>query len=72
MNIYENTKISIIGAARSGEAAAYLAQKLGAVPFVSDNGAPDKLHETAERLRAAGIGFEAGANSNAGFTRRSD
>ncbi|MBV6443992.1 MAG: UDP-N-acetylmuramoyl-L-alanine--D-glutamate ligase [Ignavibacteriales bacterium] len=67
MNIYENTKISIIGAARSGEAAAYLAQKLGAVPFVSDNGAPDKLHETAERLRAAGIGFEAGANSNAVF-----
>jgi len=64
---YENLRISIIGAARSGEAAAYLAKRTGAVPFVSDSGAPDKLREVGERLAAAGIEFEAGANSEKVF-----
>lgn len=67
MTIYENLKISIIGAARSGEAAAYLAKKAGAVPFVSDSGAPEKLREVGARLAAEGIGFEAGANSEKVF-----
>ncbi len=63
MTNYENLRITIIGAARSGEAAAYLAKKAGAVPFVSDSGAPEKLREVAGRFSEAGIGFEAGANS---------
>lgn len=67
MTNYENLRITIIGAARSGEAAAYLAKKAGAVPFVSDSGAPEKLREVAGRLANAGIEFEAGANSDKAF-----
>ncbi|MBN8547629.1 MAG: UDP-N-acetylmuramoyl-L-alanine--D-glutamate ligase [Ignavibacteria bacterium] len=63
MTSYKGKKISIIGAARSGEAAAYLAAKLGAVPFVSDSGAPEKTADVTTRLKAAGIEFEAGTNS---------
>ncbi len=47
MNI-EDKKISVIGAVRSGTAAALLAKKLGAVPFVSDIGTKE-THNQKER-----------------------
>jgi len=67
MTSYNGMKISIIGAARSGEAAAYLAVKLGATPFVSDSGAPEKTREVTARLAAAKIDFETGKNSEKVF-----
>lgn len=64
---YNGIKISIIGAARSGEAAAYLAVKCGAVPFVSDKSPYDSISEVVDRLKLAGIAVEAGENSEKVF-----
>ncbi len=56
----EAKKIGIVGAARSGIAAAKLALRKGLRPFVSDAGDPAKLAEAANELRKAGIEFEFG------------
>ncbi len=55
--------ITILGAVRSGIAAALLAKRQGAVPFVSDAGSYEKLKEEFARLEAADIEFEAGAHT---------
>lgn len=57
-----NKHIVVIGAARSGIAAALLLAKKGADVFVSDNG---KISETAEqKLTEAGIPFEENGHTN--------
>lgn len=63
----KNKKISIIGAARSGTAAAKLAKNLGAIPFVSDAGSEEKLKSSIEYLTNEKIGFEIGVHSNKVF-----
>lgn len=59
----KNKKISIIGAVRSGLAAAKLAKKLGAIPFVSDAGSEEKLKSSIEFLKSEKIDFETGKHS---------
>jgi UDP-N-acetylmuramoylalanine--D-glutamate ligase len=56
-------KISIIGAVRSGIAAAKLAKKMGAVPFVSDFSPAEKMIENKSKLETEGIQFEFGHHS---------
>ncbi|MBP7542205.1 MAG: UDP-N-acetylmuramoyl-L-alanine--D-glutamate ligase, partial [Ignavibacteriaceae bacterium] len=67
MKSYQKLKISIIGAARSGEAAAYLAVKCGATPFVSDKSPYESISEVVDRLKLAGIEVETGKNSESVF-----
>ena len=57
-------KISILGAVRSGVAAAVLAKKMGAVPFVSDSGSKEKLENEITILENEGIEFEIGRHTN--------
>ncbi len=63
----KNKKISIIGAVRSGTAAAKLAKNLGALPFVSDAGSEEKLRLSIEYLKSEKIDFEIGVHSNKVF-----
>lgn len=56
-------RIGIVGMARSGIAAAQLAQRFGGKPFVSDNAPGAKLMEACRRLAAAGIPYETGAHT---------
>lgn len=58
-----NKKISIIGAVRSGLAAAKLALKLKAIPFVSDSSSKEKLEKNIAELEMLGIGYETGSHS---------
>lgn len=62
-----NKKISILGAEKSGIAAAKLAKSLGALPFVSDFGNPEKFRENIEILKIEGIPFETGGHSQEVF-----
>jgi UDP-N-acetylmuramoylalanine--D-glutamate ligase len=57
-------KISIIGAVKSGVAAAMLAKKLGAAPFVSDSSDAEKLTKTANLFDAENISYEFGIHSD--------
>jgi len=57
-------KISIIGAVRSGIAAAQLAKKLGAIPIVSDSSPKEKLVKALEIFEAENIAYEFGAHSD--------
>lgn len=66
MNL-ENKKITILGAERSGRAAAILVKKLGGFPFVSDLADEKKIDKALEILRSAGIPFEAGQHSEKVF-----
>lgn len=59
-----NKKISIIGAVRSGIAAAKLVKKLGGVPFVSDMSDESKLKDSIKELKREGIEFETGKHSD--------
>ena len=56
-------KIGIIGMARSGVAAALLAERMGAVPFVSDSAAESKLVEATTTFRRQNIPFETGGHT---------
>ena len=56
-------KISIIGAVRSGIAAAKLAKKSGAYPFVSDSGSKEKLEKSINVFVSAGIDYEVGGHT---------
>lgn len=60
---FEGKKISIIGAVRSGLAAAMLSKKVGAVPFVSELADYQKLQTNFEKLRDNGIQFEYGGHT---------
>lgn len=57
-------KISIIGAVKSGVAAAALAKKLGAIPFVSDSSEVSKLLKTKNLFDAENIHYEFGVHSD--------
>jgi UDP-N-acetylmuramoylalanine--D-glutamate ligase len=63
MNI-EGKKISIIGAVRSGVAAAKLAKKMNAVPFISDMANEEQLADSIEVLIKEGIEYEIGSHSD--------
>lgn len=60
-------KISIIGAVKSGVGAAKLAKKLGAIPFVSDQGTIEKLQKSIEQFEAEGIKYELGGHTEKVF-----
>ncbi len=62
MNI-KNKKISILGAVRSGVAAAKLAKTLGAIPFVSDTASEEKLYVNLKILEHENIKFEINGHS---------
>lgn len=57
-------KISIIGAVRSGVAAAKLALRAGAIPFVSDFSEKEKIADSVKELEAYGIKYEAGGHTD--------
>ncbi len=61
---YKGKKLTIIGAGRSGLAAAEVAMSLGAIPFISDN-APGKDKSIIEKLAALGISSEFGGHTPA-------
>ncbi len=58
-----NKKVTILGAARSGIAAALLLNEQGAVPFVSDSAEAEKRASAQTRLQQAGIAYEFGGHS---------
>jgi UDP-N-acetylmuramoylalanine--D-glutamate ligase len=60
----ENKKISIIGAVKSGVAAAMLVKKKGGIPFVSDISEEAFLKEFIAELMKENISFETGGHSN--------
>jgi len=60
-------KISIIGAVRSGIAAAKLAKKLGAIPFVSDSGPKGNFDNSIRILKSIGINCEFGGHTERVF-----
>lgn len=60
----KDRKIGIIGMARSGMAAAYLANGFGGKPFVSDCAPAELLTIQTDRLKRDGIPFETDQNSN--------
>ncbi|MCW8803975.1 MAG: UDP-N-acetylmuramoyl-L-alanine--D-glutamate ligase [Ignavibacteriaceae bacterium] len=57
-------KISVIGAARSGVAAAKLVKRLGGIPFVSDFSPEGKLEDALNQLKNENIDFEFGGHSD--------
>ncbi len=56
--------ISVLGAAKSGLAAAKLAKKLGNAVFVSESRPAEQMSSEAEQLRTAGIACEFGHHSD--------
>lgn len=66
MNI-EGKKISIIGAVKSGIAAARLAKKLNAIPFVSDSSSESKLANAKQIFENEEINYEFGSHSDKVF-----
>ncbi len=63
MKNIQNKKVTILGAARSGIAAALLLQKQGAHPFVSDSADAHKKIDAQKQLEQAGIAYEFGGHS---------
>lgn len=66
MNV-KGKKITILGAARSGIAAAKLLQSLGADVWVSDSALPEKKTQAIRELEEAGIAAEFGEHSPLAF-----
>ncbi len=60
----KDRKIGIIGLARSGMAAAYLASEFGGKPFVSDCARSEVLVAQTNQLEKDGIPFETGQHSD--------
>lgn len=60
-------KITILGAARSGLAAAKMLKDAGAYVFVSDSASIEKKRAEAEELNAASIQFEFGRHSDRAY-----
>ncbi len=63
----KNRKVSIIGSARSGIAAAYLARRQGAEVFLSDESQPENYDELKSKLLENNIQFEFGGHSDKVF-----
>jgi UDP-N-acetylmuramoylalanine--D-glutamate ligase len=59
----KNRRIGIVGMARSGIAAAYLAVSRGGKPFVSDSARAELLTKQKDRLQRDGIPFETDGHS---------
>jgi UDP-N-acetylmuramoylalanine--D-glutamate ligase len=59
-----NKKVTVLGAARSGLAAAKLLQRQGAHVFVSDKESAEKLKVALPSLQSAGIPFEVGGHTD--------
>jgi UDP-N-acetylmuramoylalanine--D-glutamate ligase len=57
-------KVSVVGAARSGVAVAMLLKSQGAVVYVSDSAAADKLQASLPTLQAEKINYEVGGHSD--------
>lgn len=57
-------KISIIGAARSGVAAAELAIRMGAIPFISDKANEQKLAQSLPQILQLNIDYETNGHSD--------
>lgn len=64
MSNFENKKVSVIGAARSGQASAVELKKLGAHPFLSESKPAEKFTETIRLLDKSGIDYEFGGHTN--------
>lgn len=62
-----NKHITIIGAARSGIAAARLVKRFGGIPFVSDIQSESKLANEIEELNKENISFECNGHTNKVF-----
>jgi len=65
MTSYKDKRVTVIGCARSGVAAAQLLRRLGARVFVTESGDSPEIRKRLERLRADGVDGEVG-----GHTRR--
>ncbi|MCP4583332.1 MAG: UDP-N-acetylmuramoyl-L-alanine--D-glutamate ligase [candidate division Zixibacteria bacterium] len=61
---FSDQKISVIGAARSGLAAAVVLKNLGAEPFLSEHGPESKYTEAKETLTKYDIRYEFGGHSD--------
>lgn len=64
----KNKHIAIIGAVRSGLAAARLVKRLGGIPFVSDMNSEEKLSESKMFLADENIEYEFGGHSEKVFS----
>jgi UDP-N-acetylmuramoylalanine--D-glutamate ligase len=62
--VVQGKNISVIGAIRSGVAAAKLIKRLGGIPFVSDSSKNEKLIKSAEILKENKIDFEIGEHTD--------
>lgn len=67
MKDIKDKRIAIIGAARSGIAAAELALRQGAIPFISDVADENKISENINRIKELNIDFEIGGHSEKVF-----
>lgn len=63
----KNKHITVIGARRSGVAAARLIKNHSGIPFVSDSASEDSLKEFIQLLKNENIAFETGNNSKKVF-----
>lgn len=63
----KNTKVSVIGAGRSGIGAAQLLKTQGAIVFVSDRESEQTLLPSISDLQSLGIAFEVGCHSERVF-----
>lgn len=63
MSRIQGQQIGILGMARSGLAAAHLAQLRGGMPFVSDTARPEKVAAAIAELKANAIPYESGEHS---------
>jgi UDP-N-acetylmuramoylalanine--D-glutamate ligase len=59
----QNKKVVVLGAARSGLAAAKLLKNKGASVYVSDNAPEDKMQQAKKILEGLGVPFEFGVHS---------
>ncbi len=60
-------KITVIGAQKSGMAAALLAKKIGNDVFMTESGSIEAFKDNIRILANAGIGYEFGGNTNKGL-----
>jgi UDP-N-acetylmuramoylalanine--D-glutamate ligase len=63
ISFLKNKKVTIVGAARSGIAAALLLKSAGAAVFVSDSASAEKLQSSITDLQAKKIDYEVGRHS---------
>lgn len=57
-------KVTVLGAARSGIAAASMLKKLGAIPFVSDSATEISKQDCVQKLRQENIEYEFGGHTD--------